>query len=125
VKFSPQQPIDEYPSRFLLDAQAAYAFGAHRQYELQAAGDNLTAQKYAARSRPARVSGSYYWRPNDGQAQFSLRVRQTFSRTGPRCPIKPHPTDRSPIQDSGCARISVRDAVFDHFCAAYNRTPTL
>jgi len=79
VKFSPQQPIDEYPSRFLLDAQATYAFGANRQYELQATGDNLTAQKYCSEIQDLRgVSGSYYCVPNDGQAQFSLAVRANF-----------------------------------------------
>jgi iron complex outermembrane receptor protein len=79
VKFSPQHPIDEYPSRFLLDAHATYVFGHSRQYELQVAGDNLTAQKFCSEIQDLRgVSGSYYCVPNDGQAEFSVRLRANF-----------------------------------------------
>jgi iron complex outermembrane receptor protein len=79
VKFSPQPPIDEYPARFLLDAQVTYRFGAERQYELQVAGDNLTAQKYCSEIQDLRgVSGSYYCVPNDGEAEFSLHLRANF-----------------------------------------------
>jgi iron complex outermembrane receptor protein len=79
VKFSPQPPIDEYPSRLLLNVQLTYRFGAERQYELQAAGDNLTAQEYCSEIQDLRgVSGSYYCVPNDGQAQFSVRLRANF-----------------------------------------------
>jgi hypothetical protein len=79
VKYSPQVPIDEYSSRFELNARATYAFGMARQYELSLYGDNLTSDKYCLEIQDLRgVSGSFYCVPNDGQVRYGLQARVTF-----------------------------------------------
>lgn len=79
AKFSPQQPIDQYKARFELNAHAAYAFGATRQYELSVYANNLTGEKYCSELQDLRgVSGSYYCVPNDGQIEWGLQGKVNF-----------------------------------------------
>ena len=49
VKFSPQQPIDEYDSRFEIDARATYAFGESERHEVSLFGKNLTEREVLRR----------------------------------------------------------------------------
>jgi len=62
--------------------------------------------------------GSYYCVPNDGQAQFSLPCASKLLDRIRDAPIKPHPTDRSPIQDSGLRPVSASAMRCSTFCAA-------
>jgi iron complex outermembrane receptor protein len=79
VKFSPQVPIDEYESRFEINARAAYAFGAEGKYELALFGENLTGEKYCVEIQDLRgVSGSFYCVPNEGEARYGLQARVNF-----------------------------------------------
>jgi iron complex outermembrane receptor protein len=79
VKFSPQVPIDEYESRTEVNARAAYAFGAARQYEVAVFGNNLTNEKYCVEIQDLRgVSGSFYCVPNDGEVRYGLQARMNF-----------------------------------------------
>lgn len=79
AKFSPQHPIDEYPSRFEVNAHASYAFGSTQQYQLTAYVNNLTAEKYCTELQDLRgVSGSYYCVPNNGEAEWGARFRVEF-----------------------------------------------
>jgi iron complex outermembrane receptor protein len=79
VKFSPQTPIDEYEARTELNARAAYAFGASRQYEVALFGNNLTGEKYCVEIQDLRgVSGSFYCVPNDGEARYGVQARMSF-----------------------------------------------
>jgi hypothetical protein len=73
VKFSPQKPIDEYDSRFDIDARATYAFGENERHEVSLFGRNLTGEKYCVEIQDLRgVSGSFYCVPNEGEAQYGL-----------------------------------------------------
>lgn len=79
VKYSPQVPIDEYTSRFELNARASYAFGRSQQYELSIFGDNLTSEKYCLEIQDLRgVSGSFYCVPNDGEVRYGVQGRVNF-----------------------------------------------
>jgi len=79
VKYSPQVPIDEYTSRFEVNARATYAFGNVRQYELSLYGDNLTSEKYCLEIQDLRgVAGSFYCVPNDGEVRYGLQARVNF-----------------------------------------------
>ena len=79
VKFSPQVPIDEYESRTELNARAAYAFGADKQYEVSVFGNNLTNEKYCVELQDLRgVSGSFYCVPNEGEVRYGLQARMNF-----------------------------------------------
>lgn len=79
VKFSPQKPIDEYDSRFEIDARASYAFGENEQHEVSLFGKNLTSEKYCVEIQDLRgVSGSFYCVPNEGEAQYGLQAKFRF-----------------------------------------------
>lgn len=79
VKYSPQVPIDQYDSRFEINARATYAFGPEQQYELALFGDNLTSAKYCVEIQDLRgVSGSLYCVPNDGELRWGLQARMNF-----------------------------------------------
>jgi len=79
AKFSTQHPLDEYRSRFIMNAHVSLAFGNDEQFELSAFVNNLTAEKYCNELQDLRgVSGSYYCVPNDGQALWGVRGRASF-----------------------------------------------
>jgi len=79
AKFSPQHPIDEYNSRFEINAHAAYVFGDEAQYEFSAYFNNLTEEKYCTELQDLRgVSGSYYCVPNDGQMEWGVQGKVEF-----------------------------------------------
>lgn len=79
AKFSPQHPLDEYRSRFEMNARASLAFGMEQQYQMTVFVNNLTATKYCTELQDLRgVSGSYYCVPNDGQAQYGVTLRANF-----------------------------------------------
>jgi iron complex outermembrane receptor protein len=79
VKYSPQVPIDEYESRFEVNARAAYQFGTEGQYELALFGNNLTGEKYCVEIQDLRgVAGSVYCVPNDGEVRYGLQGRIHF-----------------------------------------------
>jgi iron complex outermembrane recepter protein len=79
VKFSPQVPIDEYESRFEINARAGYIFGAQSQYEVALFGNNLTGEKYCVEIQDLRgVSGSFYCVPNEGEVRYGLQGRVNF-----------------------------------------------
>jgi iron complex outermembrane recepter protein len=79
VKFSPQKPIDEYDSRFEIDARATYAFGESERHEISLFGKNLTSEKYCVEIQDLRgVSGSFYCVPNQGEAQYGLQAKFRF-----------------------------------------------
>jgi iron complex outermembrane recepter protein len=79
VKFSPQKPIDEYDSRFEIDARATYAFGESERHEISLFGKNLTSEKYCVEIQDLRgVSGSFYCVPNEGEAQYGLQAKFRF-----------------------------------------------
>jgi iron complex outermembrane receptor protein len=79
VKFSPQKPIDEYDSRFEIDARATYAFGDNERHEISLFGKNLTSEKYCVEIQDLRgVSGSFYCVPNEGEAQYGLQAKFRF-----------------------------------------------
>jgi iron complex outermembrane receptor protein len=79
VKYSPQVPIDEYDSRFDLNARATWLFGADQDYSLSLFGYNLTEEKYCNEIQDLRgVSGSFYCVPNDGEVQYGLQFRANF-----------------------------------------------
>ena len=79
VKFSPQRPIDEYDSRFEVNARATYAYGDADQHEISLFGNNLTEEKYCVEIQDLRgVSGSFYCVPNDGVAQYGLQAKFRF-----------------------------------------------
>jgi hypothetical protein len=72
-------PIDEYDSRFELNARLTYAFGKQGQHELAVFGNNLTADKYCLEIQDLRgVAGSFYCVPNDGEAQWGVQARFGF-----------------------------------------------
>jgi iron complex outermembrane receptor protein len=79
VKFSPQVPIDEYDSRFEVDARASFSFGTDEQHEVSVFGKNLTEEKYCVELQDLRgVSGSFYCVPNDGESQYGVQARFRF-----------------------------------------------
>ena len=79
AKFSPQHPLDEYRSRFEMNARVSFAFGSDQQYKLTGYVNNLTAEKYCSELQDLRgVSGSYYCVPNDGEAQWGAQFRADF-----------------------------------------------
>jgi iron complex outermembrane receptor protein len=79
VKFSPQKPIDEYDSRFEVDARATFAYGENDQHEVSLFGKNLTAEEYCLELQDLRgVSGSFYCVPNDGESQYGLQAKFRF-----------------------------------------------
>lgn len=79
AKFSPQHPIDEYRSRFEMNAHVSYAFGEDDRFELSAYANNITAAKYCTELQDLRgVSGSYYCVPNDGQTEWGVRGKISF-----------------------------------------------
>ena len=79
VKYKPSYPIDEYPSRFELNARAGYAFGDRQQYQVSAFLDNITAAKYCVEKQDLHaLVGAYYCVPNDGEMQFGLQGKVSF-----------------------------------------------
>ncbi len=79
AKFSPQRPIDEYESRFEVNARATFAYGESDQYEISLFGDNLTEEKYCIELQDLRaVSSSFYCVPNEGVTQYGLQARISF-----------------------------------------------
>jgi iron complex outermembrane receptor protein len=79
VKYSPQHPIDEYDSRFEVDARATYAFGEGGLKQLSLFAKNLFNEKYCVEIQDLRgVSGSYYCVPNEGRTAFGLQASFGF-----------------------------------------------
>jgi len=79
VKYSPQVPIDEYTSRFELNARVSYDFGKSQQYEVSIFGDNLTNEKYCLEIQDLRgVSGSFYCVPMTVRCGTAYRGASNF-----------------------------------------------
>jgi iron complex outermembrane receptor protein len=79
VKYSPQHPIDEYDSRFEVDARASYSFGEGGLKQLSLFAKNLFNEKYCVEIQDLRgVSGSYYCVPNEGRTAFGLQATLGF-----------------------------------------------
>ena len=79
VKYKPSYPIDEYPSRFEMNARASYIFGGKQQYQVSAFLENITAAKYCVEKQDLHaLVGVYYCVPNDGELQFGLQGRVNF-----------------------------------------------
>jgi outer membrane receptor protein involved in Fe transport len=79
VKYSPQHPIDEYDSRFEVDARASYSFGEGGLKQLSLFAKNLFNEKYCLEIQDLRgVAGSYYCVPNEGRTAFGLQATFGF-----------------------------------------------
>jgi iron complex outermembrane receptor protein len=79
VKYSPQVPIDEYDSRFEINARADYRFGSALEHMISLYGRNLTSERYCNEIQDLRgVAGSFYCVPNEGEAQLGLQFRTNF-----------------------------------------------
>ena len=79
VKYKPSYPIDEYPSRFEMNARASYVFGAKQQYQVSAFLNNITSAKYCVEKQDLHaLVGAYYCVPNDGEMQFGLQGKISF-----------------------------------------------
>ena len=79
VKYSPQYPIDQYDSRFEVNARAGYSFGSGGLKEISLFANNLFNEKYCLEIQDLRgVSGSYYCVPNEGRTAFGLQAKFGF-----------------------------------------------
>ena len=79
AKYKPSYPIDEYDSRFEMNARANYLFGNAQQYQVSAFIDNLTSEKYCLEKQDLHaLVGAYYCVPNEGELQFGLQGKINF-----------------------------------------------
>jgi iron complex outermembrane receptor protein len=79
AKYRPSHPIDEYVSRFELNARGSYIFGAEQQYELNVILQNITEEKYCLEKQDLAVLvGAYYCVPNLGEMQWALQGTINF-----------------------------------------------
>ena len=79
AKYKPSYPIDEYDSRFELNARGSYRFGDQQQYLISAYLNNITADKYCLEKQDLHVLvGAYYCVPNEGELQFGLSGKVNF-----------------------------------------------
>lgn len=79
AKYKPSTPIDEYESRFEMNARANYMFGNARQYQVSFFVENLTEEQYCLEKQDLHVLvGAYYCVPNEGELQFGLQGKINF-----------------------------------------------
>lgn len=79
VNMAPQPGLDEYESRFTINARATYSFGAEEQYQVAVFGENLTEERYCvAKVDLQTIAGTYYCTPNDGQRFYGVEARVKF-----------------------------------------------
>ncbi|MEE8345198.1 MAG: TonB-dependent receptor [Woeseiaceae bacterium] len=79
AKYQPSSPIDEYESRFEINARGTYAFGESQKYQLAVFLDNLTEEKYCVEKQDLHaLVGAYYCVPNLGEMQWGLQGRINF-----------------------------------------------
>jgi iron complex outermembrane receptor protein len=79
AKFKPSIPIDEYQSRFEVNARASYVFGDALQYELGLYLENLTEEQYCLEKQDLHaLVGAYYCVPNDGERRYGLEAKLHF-----------------------------------------------
>jgi iron complex outermembrane receptor protein len=79
VKYQPSSPIDEYESRFEINARGTFAFGESQRYQVALFLDNLTEEKYCVEKQDLHVLvGAYYCVPNTGEMQWGLQGRVNF-----------------------------------------------
>ena len=79
AKYKPSFPIDEYESRFEMNARANYLFGSSQQYQVSVFVDNLTSEKYCVEKQDLHaLVGAYYCVPNEGEVQFGMQGKINF-----------------------------------------------
>jgi len=79
AKYKPSAPIDEYESRFEVNARGSYSFGSDRQYQLALILQNITEEKYCVEKQDLHaLVGAYYCVPNYGEMQWALRGQVNF-----------------------------------------------
>lgn len=79
AKYRPSQPIDEYESRFELNARGTYVFGNDQRYQVDLILQNITEEKYCTEKQDLHVLvGAYYCVPNYGEMQWALQGQVSF-----------------------------------------------
>jgi outer membrane receptor for Fe3+-dicitrate len=79
AKYKPSPPIDEYESRFILNARGSYSFGDNQRYELHLNLENITEEEYCFEKQDLHaLVGAYYCVPNLGEMQWALQGRINF-----------------------------------------------
>jgi len=79
AKYKPSSPIDEYESRFEMNARGSYSFGDDHQYQLSLVLENFTEEKYCVEKQDLHaLVGAYYCVPNYGEMQWALQGRVSF-----------------------------------------------
>jgi len=79
AKYKPSSPIDEYESRFELNARGTLAFGGDQQYQLDLILQNLTEEKYCYEKQDLHaLVGAFYCVPNYGEMRWGVQGRVSF-----------------------------------------------
>lgn len=79
AKYKPSPPIDEYESRFEMNARGSYVFGASQQYRLDLILENITEEKYCVEKQDLHaLVGAYYCVPNFGEMQWAVQGQIQF-----------------------------------------------
>lgn len=79
AKYKPSSPIDEYESRFELNARGGYQFGSDQQYRINLILENITEEKYCTEKQDLHVLvGAYYCVPNLGEMQWAIQGQVNF-----------------------------------------------
>lgn len=79
AKYKPSSPIDEYESRFELNARGGYEFGSDQQYRINLILQNITEEKYCIEKQDLHaLVGAYYCVPNYGEMQWALQGQVNF-----------------------------------------------
>lgn len=79
AKYKPSPPIDEYESRFEINALAGYLFGSEQQYRLNLSLQNITEEEYCVEKQDLHaLVGAYYCVPNYGEMQWAIQGQVNF-----------------------------------------------
>lgn len=79
VKMEDNPPVDEYDSRFEINARASYTFGESEQYKVGLYIDNITEEQYCLQKENLdAITGTYYCMPNEGERTYRLQVGMEF-----------------------------------------------
>lgn len=79
AKYKPSPPIDEYESRFEVNARGSYSFGDNQRYQLDLSLQNITEEEYCLEKQDLHaLVGAYYCVPNYGEMQWALQGQVNF-----------------------------------------------
>lgn len=79
AKYKPSHPIDEYESRFELNARGTMTFGLEQQYQVDLILQNLTEEKYCVEKQDLHaLVAAMYCVPNYGNMRWAVQGRVSF-----------------------------------------------